>query len=113
MSLQQCLRRVSHREFLTWMAWMDLDQNRPSRADHYAMQVAAEIRRGNSKNPRKVSLDHFKIPFQRQRARAARPRTVEEATAASKARWSWIPKWSKPPTIPVRSGDDIRLKEPE
>lgn len=112
MPLQRCLSEVSHREYLTWMAWFEMDQNRPDRSDHYAMQIAAEVRRGNSKNPRKVLLEHFKIPFRRASERP-KPKTVEEATAQSRARWGWIPKWAKVPPehIPVRSGDDIELVE--
>lgn len=92
-----------------WSEWFALEQNRPSRSDHYLMNIAAEIRRGNVKNPRAVKLDHFKIPFERKRRR---PMTKEEATAIAKARWgAMIPKESRVPLIPVRTGDEVGLKE--
>ncbi len=55
--------RWTHREYLTRLAWLDEQWNQPSRADHYLMQVAQEVRRVLHKNPGQVLLDHFRIPF--------------------------------------------------
>jgi len=34
---------MTHRQFLTWIEWLGQEWNKPSRADHYAAQVANEI----------------------------------------------------------------------
>lgn len=34
---------MTHRQFRAWQAWLADDLNRPSRADHYAMQTTAAI----------------------------------------------------------------------
>lgn len=54
---------MTHRQFVAWQAWEQGEWNRPDRHDYYVMQTAAEVRRGNSKNPRSVQTDHMRIPF--------------------------------------------------
>ncbi len=44
-------------------AWLDLEKWEPSRADWYAMQGAAEARRGWVKEPHKVQVTDFLHPF--------------------------------------------------
>lgn len=36
---------MTHRQHATWLAWLDLQWNLPSRQDHYLARIAAEIRR--------------------------------------------------------------------
>ena len=38
---------LTHRQYLGWQAWLEIEWDRPSRSDWYAMQVAAETRRGS------------------------------------------------------------------
>lgn len=84
-------RSMSHREFLTRFHWMEEQLNEPDRHDHYAMQVAAEIRRSyvSNKAKRGVKLDHFKIKFGRKEAakRESSGLTKEAASAIQKAKW--------------------------
>lgn len=54
---------MTHRQFLVWHAWLRKEWDMPSRADHYAMQTAAEVRRTALKDKNSVQLNQFKIPF--------------------------------------------------
>lgn len=64
---------------------MDEQLDVPDRADWYAMQIAAEVRRGLVKDPRRVKADDFRIRFQRQKP--APPVSPEEQLRRSKAQW--------------------------
>lgn len=54
---------MTHRQFLAWQYWLSQQYNQPSRTDYYLMQVASEILKGRVKDPRKVNIEDFKIPF--------------------------------------------------
>lgn len=49
------------------------------------MQIAAEVRRGNAKHPRRVKMEHFDLEFKPKKS--ARQLTRAEAAAASKSKW--------------------------
>lgn len=70
---------------MTTLAWLELEYNIPDRADFYAMQIAAEIRRSQRRNKRSVKTDHFKLEFDQQ----GEPdkQTLETRTKRSKAFW--------------------------
>jgi hypothetical protein len=74
---------MTHRQFVEWMAWLDLEKNRPDRTEHYLMEIAAEIRRGNVKRPADVKLEDFRLEFRP----APPPLSPEEAMARSKRIW--------------------------
>ena len=59
------MRSMSQREFDLWQLHLDREWDRPSRADHYAMQAAMETTRARVKHPGSVRLDHFRIRFRR------------------------------------------------
>lgn len=63
MSLRECMAAHTHREYLMWMAWRQLEWNRPSRTDHYLMQIALEVRRVLAKRPAMYKLMQFIIDF--------------------------------------------------
>lgn len=80
---------ATHRQFAAWQAWLAGELNRPSRADHYAMRTALEIRRlpaalfGGRCD---AGLDEFRVTF----GPAGAPEgklTREEAAARSRAAW--------------------------
>lgn len=75
---------MTHRQFLTWHAWLAMEWSRPSRSDYYQMQTACEVRRVLSKKPRQVKIKHFHLEFDG----SDRPRmSQEQAVAWSKAKW--------------------------
>lgn len=74
---------------MTWMSWLEMEWNRPSRIDHYLMQIAKEVKRLFKKNPEKIQHEEFQLKFEVQ---AAKPQmTREQRIAASKAAWfGWL-----------------------
>jgi hypothetical protein len=56
---------LTHRQCVAWSVWLERQWNKPTRSDHYAMQVAAEVRlcRRAFTNGEPVSLSDMKIPF--------------------------------------------------
>lgn len=57
------MRRHTHRELKVWLEYLKEQYNQPDRTDHYLMQLAAEVRRGNVKHPKEVKAEDFKITF--------------------------------------------------
>jgi len=75
----------THREYLTWMAWLNKQWNEPSRTDHYIMQNTAAIQtiqRMLSKGAKPTS--DLKIPFVWKKQVKL---SQEERVARSKAAW--------------------------
>lgn len=54
---------MTHRQFRVWKQWLLNENNRPDRTDYYLMQIAAEIRKPNVKNHRRVKIGDFKLVF--------------------------------------------------
>jgi hypothetical protein len=80
----------TERELRVWLAWLEEEEGRPSRADWYSMQVAASVHRvlaAFSRNAPPVRLEDFKLRFRRQDARAVPPTSREDAAALAKAAW--------------------------
>ena len=75
---------VTHRQYLAWIEWYKLEANHPDRSDWYAMQIAAEVRRANAKNPKSVNVKDMKLTFG---DNAGPKMSREQAAAFSKAAW--------------------------
>lgn len=90
MPLAKVLKEVTHREYLLWMQWLEIDRNRVTPDQYYLMQIAQEVRRVLSKNKSKILLKHFRIKFGRKKDKENRQPTREElneATRKSRAGW--------------------------
>lgn len=65
--LRELLKRVTHRELLTYLEKLKQDWNKPSRTDYYLMQIVQEIGftpgRFFGINPTEINLNNYKIPF--------------------------------------------------
>lgn len=92
MTLSECLQRVSHREYLTWMARFSEEWNRPSRTDYYIMFLIQVVRSLFSKKP--VSLESCRLPFTKPgKTRNIRPgrAEIEQASRSTLSQWlRWI-----------------------
>lgn len=85
MPLQEVMESTTERQLVVWMAWLAIQLNQPSRSDYYSMVIAAEIRRGNSKNPRSVKVGDFKLRFNSDSRSSSVP--DETKLKLMKARW--------------------------
>ncbi len=84
MSLRQLLAEMTHREFLMWLWFFEDDLENPSKTEQYLMQIAAEIRAGNVKNPRSVKMKDFHLRFDKPKPTST---TQERQAGISKAVW--------------------------
>ena len=57
--------RITYREFIDWLSFLDLEEERQTKLDYYLAQVAAEVRRGNVKNPKSVKTKDFLVQMKR------------------------------------------------
>lgn len=90
--IAEVLSRISHREFLTRLAWIELQWERPSRTDYYLMQIAWAI--FQVKSVKEILLSTFKLPFQAWK----KPRKVKPVD----------PKFQGPP--PMTQADIARVQ---
>lgn len=80
-TLKEVTSRMSHREYLTRLAWIEENLNDPEKNEFYLMQIASEVRRVLSKNPNKIKLEDFKIKF------ASKVTEVQDRMQKSKQAW--------------------------
>lgn len=52
---------LTHRQFLTWEAWLRNEWNRPNRTDHYLMQLTAVV--SNLVSQQQSDLSKYKIKW--------------------------------------------------
>jgi len=74
------------------MEYLDIEVNSFHREDYYLAQIAAEIRRGNVKDPEKVSVEGMKLKFRlTNEVKKKPPPTCEQ----SKSFWKALIGFSK------------------
>ena len=81
--------RISYREYLAWLAWIDAQWDQPSLTDYHLMRVAQRVQQVLAKNPGQISLEHQQVKFERKKAEAP-PMTAAQRKAhieRSKAMW--------------------------
>lgn len=69
-------------EFVEWLAFLELKWKEREKEEYYLAQIAAEIRRGNVRDPRKVDVENFLLKFKAGPKKKDPPSLVE-----SKAFW--------------------------
>lgn len=56
---------MTHRQFLGWMAWLEIDDERPGKTEMYLMQIAREIRcvpyAFSDKSDSEVDINQFRL----------------------------------------------------
>ena len=109
MSLDECMTKHTHRQYLAWLAWLDDQWNKPDRRDHYLMQIACEVRRGYVKKASAVKFDQFKIPFKFEKQEVSKPAAssssgTPDSSLSLRSQASAISKsvWLGRMTLPVR-----------
>ena len=83
------MEATSSTEFVEWMAYLDDEVERGfHREDYLFAMVAAEIRKGNVKNPRSVKMKDFILDFSgKKKEEEHQALSLEERTARSKGFW--------------------------
>jgi len=85
------MREHTHREYLAWLQWLENDYDIPSRADHYAMQIAQEIRRVAPSmfggKPNDIKRGHFYIQHNKPEERELTEAEKKSYLLQSKMRW--------------------------
>lgn len=96
---------MTHRQFKAWEAWFELEWNVPNRADYYAMNVAAEVRRSRAKNPGVVKVEDLRLKLEKKKVDEGGA-TQEQLNEMHKQRA--IKRLGRKPTVVVRdaSTDD-------
>lgn len=108
----ECLRRVSHREYLGWCEHFRLEWDRPDRGDHYLMKLGQILLVANGK--KNATMSDVRIDFA-----AAKPRKkevteadIKRVTETAKAVWlsRMIPPKKQRPLPPqeIRRGQRAR-----
>lgn len=65
MPIGRCIAETTHREYLTWMAWLDSQWNKPSRLDYYIMQLTYRVATLFAKKETSLKISSFKLPFKK------------------------------------------------
>ena len=81
---------MTHREFLTWQAWLDRQWNRPSRSDYYEMQTACQVARVLAKTPGNIKIEQFKLPFGEDGTREQKREEDKKVAEQAKASWAGV-----------------------
>lgn len=68
---------MTHRQFVAWQAWFSWEWNRPSRADHYTMQLNRDLIWIHAKKPCDLQSDQFRIPFRTVRVLPGQPNRAD------------------------------------
>jgi hypothetical protein len=84
--LDSIMSRMTHREYLTRLAWIDSRwEEPPSRLEWYLMQIAAEVKKSFHKKPQSVKTEGMVIrfirkliPFKPNRDESSRKDTLED-----------------------------------
>lgn len=89
---------MTHRQYLTWQAWLADQWNQPSRSDHYLMRIARHCHQALTTS-RSVTEDEEKVVFvfgkdndEKGESKSgpmpgAKPMTKETITAIQKSIW--------------------------
>lgn len=85
--LQEVLSKTTSSEFNMWMIYLEEEINGFHREDYYLAQIAAEIRKGQVKNPKKVKVKDMILQFSIGRKQKKTPMDKEESINRSKAFW--------------------------
>ena len=76
-TVEELADKISFREFLNWLEYLEWFEDRVVKNDYYFAQIAAEIRRGYVKHPKSVKTTDFVIQSPKKQA----------AVSSSKSTW--------------------------
>lgn len=79
-------------ELIDWVTYLNWDETRVTKLDHYLAQIAAEVRRSIAKNPKSVKQKDFIIQFEAPKPSTVKvkhiKRSIAQRTEKSKSIWA-------------------------
>lgn len=88
---------LTHRQHLAWLEW-DFEQwNRPSRTDHYLMQIGMEVAKAPARvwgtDPKELTVNHWKLEFGQVKPEVRQPKpTAAQESEPEMPRIKGIPR---------------------
>jgi hypothetical protein len=76
--VEELAERITHREFVSWLEYLNQEDTVVSKEDFYLAQIAAEVRRSFDKYPNKVKTKSFLLS------------PAEKKTAATDSKSIWL-----------------------
>lgn len=76
--VEELAERITHREFVSWLEYLNQEDTVVSKEDFYLAQIAAEVRRSFDKYPNKVKTKSFLLS------------SAEKKTAATDSKSIWL-----------------------
>jgi len=70
-----------------WIEFLNKEEKNHSKQEYYLAQIAAEVRRGNAKNPRRVRVEDFLLEFKEQIVNQEKEVDVETLVESHKRFW--------------------------
>lgn len=87
MSVARVQEETTSREFVQWQKYLDDEEEKTTKIEHYYAQIIAEIRRQRARYPEQIKKDHFimksKIIYKEDKLTI----TPKEKAKRSKAIW--------------------------
>ena len=92
--LQEAMEKTTSREFVEWIAYLEMERNEREKQDYYLALIATEMRRSYIKDPRSVQIEDLLLTFKtssKRKEEETQVLTVEEEKeqrmSLSKAFW--------------------------
>jgi hypothetical protein len=86
--VQELKERITFSEFEEWCQYLDIENTVHSKLDWYLAQIAAEVRRTISKDPKQIKASDLLLKFERKEATSSIPTaTKKDGWKVSKAAW--------------------------
>ena len=89
--LQETMEKTTSKEFLEWIAFIEMERNEREKIDYYLALIATEVRRSYVKNPRSVNVEDMLLNFKPHKAQEVPLSQAEgepdKRIAISKAYW--------------------------
>lgn len=89
LTIAEAMVRVSYREYMVRLHWLENQKNEPSRTDHYLMQIARYLDAIWAHKKKLEDLLKFKLPFvQMKRQSVPTPQSAgQQREAQSRTMW--------------------------
>ena len=88
MPLRECMQKTSHRDYKTWMLYLEESWNTHSKDDYYFAQIALEVRRVLSKKPGEIHIKDFLLDFGTPEEKVTEDPEVEQSRLEQLSAWA-------------------------